>query len=84
MNAAIPNFPGGNANTDVTIRKGGTTTESAKITYYTGDKATMLNAVAGAISAAQANDTASVTGDKISIATAQGVTFAVTIGSSLS
>jgi hypothetical protein len=84
LNAAIPNFPGGNANTDVTIRKGGTTTESAKITYYTGDKATMLNKVAAAISAAQAADTASVTGDTISIATAQNVSFAVAIGSSLS
>ena len=43
----------------------------------------MLNAVAGAISAAK-TDTATVTGDKISIETAQGVEFAVTIGSSLS
>lgn len=84
LTAAIHNFPGGNANTDVTIRKeGGTATESAKITYYTGDKATMLNAVAAAISVHQ-TDTATVTGDKISIETAQGVEFAVTIGSSLS
>jgi hypothetical protein len=83
LNAAIPTFPGGDANTDVTIRKGGTATESAKLTYYTGDKATMLNALAAAISLHQ-TDTASVSGDKISIVTAQGVTFDVAIGSSLS
>jgi hypothetical protein len=61
----------------------GATTESAKITYYTGDKATLLNQLVAAISAAQIADTATSDGNIVTIATDSGVTFAVTVGASI-